>query len=116
MPTKALLYGLFVLCFALAARAQNQTPLPQAIIIDNRTAPPDPETRDRMAQDQAKKAAEERQAVLKSDADKLVKLAEDLKLSIEQSNENVLSLDTVKKAGEIEKLAHSLKNKMKGTS
>ena len=33
---------------------------------------------------------------------------------VDKSNENVLSLDVVKKAEEIEKLAHSVKDKMKG--
>jgi hypothetical protein len=33
---------------------------------------------------------------------------------VDKSNENVLSLEVVKKADEIEKLAHSVKDKMKG--
>jgi len=62
----------------------------------------------------AKKANAARQAVLKSDTDKLLKLAVELKDYVDKSNENVLSLDVVKKADEIEKLAHSVKDKMKG--
>jgi hypothetical protein len=38
----------------------------------------------------------------------------ELKDSVDKSSENVLSLDVVKKAEEIEKLAHSVKDKMKG--
>jgi hypothetical protein len=113
MQTKPLVWSLLVLSFALPSSAQNQTPLPQVLIIDNETTPPDKENRDRMARDQAKKAAEERQAVLKTDADKLLKLAEELKRSVDQANESALSLDAIKKAGEIEKLAHSLKGRMK---
>jgi recombinational DNA repair protein RecT len=64
----------------------------------------------------AKKANQARQAVLKSDTDKLLKLAVELKDYVDKSNENVLSLDVVKKADEIEKLAHSVKDKMKGPS
>jgi hypothetical protein len=113
MQKKPLIWSLLVLCFALPSRAQNQTPLPQILIIDNNATPPDKETRERMAHDQAKKAAEERQAVLKTDADKLLKLAEELKRSVDQSNKSELSLEAIKKAQEIEKLAHSLKHTMK---
>ncbi len=67
-----------------------------------------------LAADMAKKANLQRQALLKADTDKLLKLAEELKSSVDKSNENVLSVDVLKKAEEIEKLAHSVKDKMKG--
>jgi hypothetical protein len=67
-----------------------------------------------MAHDLAKKANEERQKALKSDTDKLVKLAAELKDYVDKSNANVLSVDVIKKADQIEKLAHSVKEKMKG--
>lgn len=56
----------------------------------------------------------QRQARMKADADKLFKMASELKDSLDKSNPNILSLDVVKKAQEIEKLAHSVKEKMKG--
>ena len=62
----------------------------------------------------AKRANQDRQAALKRDADKLLKLATELKDSVDKTNESVLSLEVVKKAEEIEKLAHSVKDKMKG--
>jgi len=68
----------------------------------------------RIARDLAKRANLERQAVLKGDTDKLLKLAVELKDYVDKSNENVLSLEVVKKAEAIEKLAHSVKDKMKG--
>jgi hypothetical protein len=34
---------------------------------------------------------------------------------VDKTNENVLSLEVLKKAEEIEKLAHSVKDKMKGS-
>ena len=68
----------------------------------------------RLAHDMAKKANLARHALLKADTDKLLKLAVELKNSVDKSNENVLSLDVIKKAEEIEKLAHSVKDKMKG--
>jgi hypothetical protein len=74
------------------------------------------ESRDRMEAERLKKANLERQAQLKSDTDKLVKLTGELKDYVDKSNENVLSLDVMKKAEEIEKLAKSVKEKMKGAN
>jgi hypothetical protein len=61
-----------------------------------------------------KKAAKERVASLKRDTDKLLKLSVELKAYVDKSDENVLSLDVVRKAEEIEKLAKSVRDKMKG--
>ena len=66
-----------------------------------------------MERDMAKKANQERQAQLQRDTDHLLKLANELKQYVDKSNEHTLSLDVVKKAEEIEKLAHSVKEKMK---
>ena len=62
----------------------------------------------------AKKAAKDRVVALKSDTDKLLKLSIELKQYVDKSDENVLSLDVIKKADEIERLARSVKDKMKG--
>jgi hypothetical protein len=51
---------------------------------------------------------------LKRDTDKLVQLSTELKEYVDKSNENILSVDVVRKAEEIEKLAHSVKTKMRG--
>jgi hypothetical protein len=68
----------------------------------------------RLARDMAKRANVERHAALKNDTEKLLKLAVELKADVDKSNENLLSVEVVKKAEEIEKLAHSVKDKMKG--
>lgn len=72
------------------------------------------EARSRIMHDMEKKAAKERVATLKRDTDKLLKLSVELKAYVDKSDENVLSLDVVRKADEIEKLAKSVKDKMKG--
>jgi hypothetical protein len=72
------------------------------------------EAQQRMTRELAKRANLQRQAALKADTDKLLKLAVELKDSVDKSSENVLSLEVLKKAEEIEKLAHSVKDKMKG--
>lgn len=96
--------------------------LPSRLFAQSQRMPRDPgapasdadETRDRITREMAKKANEERHAALKNDTDKLLRLALELKAYVDKSNEHVLSVDVVKKAEEIEKLAHSVKDKMKG--
>ena len=72
------------------------------------------EAREQIEHDMARKAAKERVAALKTDTDKLLKLSVELKQYVDKSDENVLSLDVIRKANEIEKLARSVKDKMKG--
>jgi hypothetical protein len=72
------------------------------------------DARARITHDMEKKAAKERVAALKTDTDKLLKLSVELKQYVDKSDENVLSLDVIRKADEIEKLAKSVKDKMKG--
>jgi len=98
-------------CFAQApGQAPSRLPNPSQL-------PPSPSedtARERIEKEMAKKANEERQAQLKRDTDRLLKLATELKTSVDKTDQNTLSLDVVKKAEEIEKLAHSVKEKMKG--
>jgi len=62
----------------------------------------------------AKRMNKERHAALQRDTDKLLELATQLKENVDKTTENTLSMDVIKKAEEIEKLAHSVKEKMKG--
>jgi hypothetical protein len=71
------------------------------------------DVRERMQRDAAKRWNQERQAKLKADTDKLFRLSTELKQQVDKSNENILSLDVIKKAEEIEKLAKSVREKMK---
>jgi spore coat polysaccharide biosynthesis protein SpsF (cytidylyltransferase family) len=73
------------------------------------------EAEQRAAKELAKRANQQRQADIKRDTEQLLKLATELKEYVDKTNENVLSLDVVKKAEEIEKLAHNVKQKMKET-
>jgi hypothetical protein len=67
------------------------------------------EIQDRMVREANKK----RQQDIRDDTDKLFQLATDLKAAVDKSNENLLSLDVVRKADEVEKLAKKVKEKMK---
>jgi hypothetical protein len=77
---------------------------------------PDPgaSQREEMRRNQEKKANEERQSSLKKDTDELLKLATDLKSSVDRSTEHTLSLEVIRKAQAIEKLAKNVREKMKG--
>jgi hypothetical protein len=63
--------------------------------------------------EQRKMFMADRQKRLVADTDKLLALSTALKEQVDESDKNILSLDMVKKAEEIEKLAHSLKERIK---
>jgi hypothetical protein len=84
--------------------------------IPGQETPPEDDNLARQMKEMAKKANLERQAQLKRDTDKLFQLSSELKQYVDKTNENVLSLDVLKKAEEIEKLARSVKTRMKGNN
>jgi hypothetical protein len=103
--------------FAMQAGAQSphpQPPTPSIIPTDPSIEANGDDSQRRAMKDMEKKANLERQASLKKDTEKLLQLAEELKSSVDKSSASVLSLDVVKKAEQIEKLAHSVRDKMKG--
>jgi hypothetical protein len=61
----------------------------------------------------AKQRNIQRQQDIKRDTEKLLELATELKQYVDKTNENIISLDVIKKADQIEKLAKSVKEKMK---
>jgi|SRR5450432_121971 len=71
------------------------------------------EARRKFEHDQQKKANEERFRKIREDTEKLVQLSNELKEYVGKANEHTLSLDVIKKAEEIERLAKSVKDKMK---
>jgi hypothetical protein len=83
------------------------------VVLQHPEAPPE----DQVTADMRKRAQREldkqRQEQMKRDADKLLQLAAELKLYVDQSNQHILSLNVMKKAEEIEKLAKSVREKMK---
>jgi nitric oxide reductase activation protein len=57
----------------------------------------------------------ERKKELSDDSTKLLTLAMALKVEVDKTNKDMLSLNVIRKADEIEKLAHNVKEKMKLT-
>ncbi|MGA2897299.1 MAG: hypothetical protein ABSE27_06855 [Acidobacteriaceae bacterium] len=91
------------------AQAQQTVVVPGVVPV----APRDERTVS-MEEEQAKMRNIERQKRLVEDTAKLLELANELKAEVDKSDKNTLSLDVVRKADEIEKLAHSVKERMKG--
>jgi len=78
--------------------------------------PPPPSQAERdMRDQQLKEANKKRQQDLKDDTDKLFQLATELKAAVDKTNEHMLSLEVVRKAEEVEKLAKRVREKMKET-
>ena len=76
---------------------------------ETRQDPSQKEMQDRMMRDANKK----RQQDIREETDKLFQLATELKAAVDKTNENLLSLEVVRKADEVEKLAKKVKEKMK---
>jgi hypothetical protein len=68
----------------------------------------------RMGDQQARSRNADRQNRLEVDTKKLLSLATELKEQVDKTDKNVLSIDVIKKADEIERLAKSVKERMKG--
>ena len=77
--------------------------------VESRQDPAQKEIQDRMLREANKK----RQQDIRDETDKLFQLATELKAAVDKTNENLLSLDVIHKAEEVEKLAKKVKEKMK---
>jgi len=62
---------------------------------------------------QAIAANQLRQIEIRRDAEKMAELTQELKEYLAKTDQGVMSVDAIKKAEQIEKLAHSVKSKMK---
>lgn len=105
--------SLLLLTLALPMRSFARTPV-QSQTHDPLDIPEDPARRAAMEKEMIKKANQERQAQLRRDTERLFRLSSELKQYVDKSSENTLSLEVIKKAEEIEKLARSVREKMKG--
>ena len=106
----------FALILCTLQVASSQQPSGPSLNLPSANGPnsTNPDIPKDMQKDMEKKANQQRQADLKRDTDRLLKLSNELKEYVDKTNENVLSMDVIKKAEEIEKLAHNVKVRMKG--
>ena len=68
-----------------------------------------------ISEQQARMRNNDRQKQLVDETQKLLSLANELKSEVDKSTKDTLSLEVIRKADEIEKLAHDVKEKMKGS-
>jgi methionyl-tRNA synthetase len=106
--------SLLMLCFCFGSRIVAQA---QTLSTVPGQGPRNPAETEMEAQQ--KRAAEKvenakRQQDIQKDTDKLLQLATELKQYVDKTDEHTLSVAVIKKAEEIEKLAHAVKEKMKG--
>jgi len=113
LATIALLFLFSVLTPRLCA-AQVDDPQSKLPPIEGHRSPDEAAWEAKQRKAMAKKANLQRQEDIKKDTEKLLELATELKHYVDKTDENTLSLDVIKKAEQIEKLAKSVKEKMKG--
>lgn len=89
---------------------QPRTSTPRSVL-DNE-APPDP-FKGRTEAAQARAIESERHKKLVADAQRLVELSTELKAEVDKTSKDELSVTVIRKAEQIEKLAHDVKERMK---
>lgn len=109
--TKFVIVLVAVLAFSGVSRAQ-QIHLPPAVSQSQGMGSPPVTPNDPIQRQQAMAASAQRQIEIRRDAEKMAELTQELKEYLAK-NDQVMSLDAVKKVEQIEKLAHSVKGKMK---
>ncbi len=107
-----------LLCWALLSNVSTGAQIPrQGLPGDasnhSQDSQQEDEQRHKLAEKLEKQRNEQRQQQLVKDTDKLLALATQLKADVSRTDKNVLSVDVVKRAEEIEKLAKSVKDRMR---
>jgi hypothetical protein len=111
--------ALLVTIATLAGVAQNSAPVgqdkstpDQSIHDPTPIAPPEANARQAPQQSYAASATERKKQIA-ADSAQLLRLANDLKSEVDKTNKDTLSLNVIRKADEIEKLAHSVRERTK---
>ena len=120
MPKLAFTLTFASLFFVSLAPAQSKPPSPNSPQIQRIAAAREAEMDNTLIEPHQQLQREmivrvvlQRQAELKRDTEKLVALVAELKQNVDKTNTNILSVDVIKKAQEIQKLAKSVQDKMK---
>jgi hypothetical protein len=113
-----LLSLLLIFCIWNGTTAQSPVRRPRLPTMDtlNQNRPPDDTAVEAWERAQALKRAEYRRNSILKDTDKLAQLVSELKASlVKNDSAKVLSLDSVRKAEDIEKLARKVKDNLRDT-
>jgi hypothetical protein len=107
------LHTIFAAQMQQQAPPMQQVPTMQEPPFGESPNPNDPMQRQRLEKMEKARNSDRQQQLVK-DTDKLLALAKELKEDVSKSDKDTLSVDVVKKAAEIEKLAKSVKDRMRG--
>lgn len=106
----AVLYGVLTLTAPVSAQ---QIHLPPSVSQSQSMGSVPVTVGDAVQKQQAEAANEQRQVEIKRDTEKMFELTQELKDYLQRTGQGVVSVDAIKKAEQIEKLAKSVKSKMK---
>ena len=116
-PMRAVLHlaaGLSLALCPLTAGSQTEiTTAPPGFPVTGHANPNADPALHRMTEHMARERNVQRQKQIVADTDRLLNLARELDNAVSHSTKNTLSIDVVKKADEIEKLAKTIKQKMR---
>lgn len=101
-----------VLTVSGVCKAQ-QIHLPPAVSQSQGMGSPPVRVDDDVQRRQAQAASQQRQLEIKRDTDKMAELTQELKEFLGKNQASLMSVDAIKKADQIEKLAHNVKSKLK---
>lgn len=107
--------GSVVVLILVAALHSQLAPAVRAAQFDRTRQQEESQAEKEMLDRQAREANKKRQDDIRNDTEKLFQLASELKAAVDKTNEHLLSLEVVRKADEVEKLAKRVKEKMRET-
>jgi TolA-binding protein len=114
MPKVSSLIAAFCLLFlAAGVSSAQQIHLPPAVSQSQGMGSVPVYEGDQVQRQQAMAANQQRQAEIRRDTEKMAELTQELKDFLVKGEPGVMSMDAIKKAEQIEKLAKSVKSKMK---
>lgn len=108
-----LIFASFTLLLFAGLASAQQIHLPPAVSQSQSMGGMPTTTGDQVQKQQAIAANQQRQVEIRRDTDKMAELAQELKDYLAKNQQGVVSLDAIKKAEQIEKLAHNVRSKMK---
>jgi preprotein translocase subunit SecA len=109
VPAKIIFAACLVMSFVAGIFLSSKAPAAAAQFEPRQQDPTQKDMQDRML----KEANKKRQQDIRDDTDRLFELATELKAAVDKTNENLLSLEVVRKAEQVEKLAKKVKENMK---
>jgi hypothetical protein len=113
LKASSLAFAVLALILATHVSHAQQIHLPPAISQGQGMGSPPVVTGNDAQKQQAIAANLQRQAEIRRDTEKMLQLNNELKDYLDKAGQGVMSMDAIKKAEQIEKLAHGVKSKMK---